>query len=157
MSLRNVPENIPALDNSETTVAASDRGLCSQIIPVFTPWAKKLADYLLQMGYPVVPMTYPVVEERPRIRVVIYARNMEEEIDSFTRELLAASSAIGSASGSIVCAGKIEALEAAGCCRYKVTFLSYMLVNCPVAWGRWSLCWTFTRVATVHMSYGCNQ
>jgi len=75
---------------------------------VFTPWARKLADYLLQRGYPVVPMTYPVVEkERSRIRVIIHAGNTEEEVDSFTSELLtwaaqqkSVSSTVGSASGS---------------------------------------------------------
>lgn len=71
-------------------VGVSRRGLCSPVIPVFTPYARRLADYLLQRGYPVVPMTYPVVEkERPRIRVIIHAGNTEEEIDSFTYELLA--------------------------------------------------------------------
>jgi len=53
-------------------------------------------------------MTYPVVEkERPRIRVIIHAGNTEEEIDSFTYELLTwaerqgrVSSLAGSASGS---------------------------------------------------------
>jgi 8-amino-7-oxononanoate synthase len=58
-------------------------------------------------------MTYPVVEkERPRIRVIIHARNTQEEIDSFANELLAwaerqerASLPIRSASSSVA-AGK---------------------------------------------------
>ena len=55
---------------------------------MFIPWARRLADYLLQRGYPVVPMTYPGVEkEWPRIRVIIHPGNTEEEINSFTYEL----------------------------------------------------------------------
>lgn len=106
IALRNVPETILALNKSDATVAVSDRGLFSPVIPVFTPCAGRLANYLLQRGYAVSPMTYPVVK-RPRIRVIIHAGNTEEEIDSFTNELLAWAerqesvfSPIGSASGS---------------------------------------------------------
>ncbi|KAI9455313.1 PLP-dependent transferase [Boletus coccyginus] len=108
ISLRNVPHTVLALDKPVATAVVSDRDLCSPIIPVFTPWARKLADYLLQRGYPVVPMTYPIVErDRSRIRVIIHAGNTEEDIDSFTSELLtwaeqqkSVSSIIGLASGS---------------------------------------------------------
>jgi 8-amino-7-oxononanoate synthase len=86
---------------------------------VFTPYAGGLADYLLQRGYPVVPMTYPVVEkERPRIRVIIHASNTEEEIDSFLNEILTwaerqvrASPPTRSASGSVA-AGKLAEARA---------------------------------------------
>jgi len=54
---------------------------------VFTPHASDLAEYLLQKGYGVSPLTYPVVK-RPRIRVIIHAMNTEEQIDSFINELL---------------------------------------------------------------------
>jgi len=102
MSFRNVPETILALDNPDATVVISDRDLCSPIIPVFTPWARRLADYLLQRGYPVVPMTYPVVaKERPRIRVIIHAGNTEVEIDSFIYELLTWAERQGRVSPSI--------------------------------------------------------
>lgn len=90
LALKNVPESILALDKSDATVAVFDHGLCSPIIPVFSPCATRLADYLLERGYAVVPMTYPVVEkDRPRIRVIIHAGNTEEEIDSFVNQLLA--------------------------------------------------------------------
>ncbi|KAI9455314.1 8-amino-7-oxononanoate synthase [Boletus coccyginus] len=117
ISLRNVPQTVLALDKPEATAVVSDRDLCSPIIPVFTPWAKRLADYLLRRGYPVVPITYPVVEkERPRIRVIIHAGNTEEEIDSFIYELLTwaerqrrVSSSIGSTTSSSMGAGASRA------------------------------------------------
>lgn len=82
-----MPEAVLALSKSDTALAVSDRTLCSPVIPVFTARAGRLADYLLQRGYAVTPMTYPVVN-RPRIRVIIHAGNTEEEINSFTNELL---------------------------------------------------------------------
>lgn len=88
VSLRNVPETILALSKSDTALAVADRALCSPVIPVFTPHARRLADYLLQREYAVTPITYPLVT-RPRIRVIIHAGNTEEEIDSFINELLA--------------------------------------------------------------------
>ena len=62
-------------------------------------------------------MTYPVVEkERPRIRVIIHARNTKEEIDSFINELLAwakrqerVSSPTRSVSGSVGAGKYVEA------------------------------------------------
>ena len=87
VALRKVPETILALNKSDATNPVADLALCSPVIPVFTPRARKLADYLLQRGYAVTPMTYPVVKQ-PRIRVIIHARNTEEEIDAFVSELL---------------------------------------------------------------------
>ena len=87
--------------------AFSDPGLCSPVIPVFTPGARRLADYLIEKGYAASPVSYPVVKSS-RIRISIHAGNTEEEIDSFTSELLAwaegqerISSTTGSASGSL--------------------------------------------------------
>ena len=62
-------------------------------------------------------MAYPIVEkERPRIRVIIHAGNTEEEIDSFTNEILAwaerqvsVSSPTRSASGSVGAGKCVEA------------------------------------------------
>lgn len=88
IALRNVPETVLALSNSDATLAVSERGLCSPVIPVFTPHAARLGEYLLQRGYAVTPMTYPVVKQ-PRIRVIIHARNTEVEIDAFVNQLLA--------------------------------------------------------------------
>ena len=106
IALKNVPETILALDKSDATAAVSDCGLCSPIIPVFTPRARSLADYLLKRGHAVSPLTQPVVK-RPRIRMSIHVSNTEEEIDSFINELLAWAkrqqsvfSLTGSASGS---------------------------------------------------------
>ncbi|KAH0834998.1 pyridoxal phosphate-dependent transferase [Lanmaoa asiatica] len=87
VALRNVPGAILALNKYDATAAVSDRGLCSPVIPMFTPCAGQLADYLLQRGHAVSPITYPAVR-RPRIRVIIHAGNTEEEIDSFINELL---------------------------------------------------------------------
>ncbi|KAG8216602.1 8-amino-7-oxononanoate synthase [Butyriboletus roseoflavus] len=87
IALRSVPETILALSGSGATVSVSDHGLCSPVIPIFTPYAARLADYLLQRGYAVSPITFPVVK-RPRIRVIIHAGNTVEEIDSFIDELL---------------------------------------------------------------------
>lgn len=86
-ALKHVPETILALDKSDAIVVIPDHGLCSPIIPVFTPKASELAEHLLQRGYGVSPLTYPVVK-RPRIRVIIHAMNTEEQIDSFINELL---------------------------------------------------------------------
>lgn len=75
------------LKKSDAAVRATDPALCSPIIPVFTPHAGKLADYLLEKGYAVTPMTYPVVKN-PRIRITIHAGNTEKEIDALMDELL---------------------------------------------------------------------
>lgn len=109
---------ILALDNSDTTVAVSDRNFCSSIIPVLTTWASRLADYLLEMGYPVVPMTYPgVVKEWPRIRVITHAGNTEGEIDSFIYErksilihIIHRKRQRQHGNGSTVCRGKSQKL-----------------------------------------------
>lgn len=60
----------------------------SPIVPVYTPLARNLADYLLERGYAVSPLTYPVVKI-PRIRISIHVSNTEQQIDSFINELLA--------------------------------------------------------------------
>ncbi|KAF8438893.1 8-amino-7-oxononanoate synthase [Boletus edulis BED1] len=89
ISLKNVPETILAIDVSDAAVAVSEScTLFSPIIPVYTPRARSLADYLLERGYAVSPLTYPVVR-RPRIRISIHASNTEEQIDAFVNELLA--------------------------------------------------------------------
>ncbi|KAF8438918.1 8-amino-7-oxononanoate synthase [Boletus edulis BED1] len=88
ISLREVPDTILSLDKSNEMIEVSYRGLCSPIIPVFTPRARSLTEYLLQRGYAVTSISYPATKTA-RIRVAIHARNTEEEIDSLVNELLA--------------------------------------------------------------------
>ncbi|KAF8553198.1 8-amino-7-oxononanoate synthase [Imleria badia] len=87
-ALKNVPETILAVDKFDTTVGVFDRALFSPIIPVYTPRARSLANYLLERGYAVSPLTYPVVKI-PRIRISIHVSNTEQQIDSFISEILA--------------------------------------------------------------------
>ncbi|KAF9240439.1 8-amino-7-oxononanoate synthase [Melanogaster broomeanus] len=84
-ALKYIPGGILSVDNSPSRT--HDSGLCSPIIAIFTPHAQNLADYLLNKGYGVTPMTYPIVK-RPRIRMIIHARNTEEDIDSFVNLLV---------------------------------------------------------------------
>ncbi|KIJ63830.1 hypothetical protein HYDPIDRAFT_112799 [Hydnomerulius pinastri MD-312] len=84
-ALRHVPDGILCLEPSSSVVENS--GPCSPIIPIFTPLAQNLADCLLEKGYGVTPMTYPIVR-RPRIRMIAHARNTEEDIDSFINTIV---------------------------------------------------------------------
>lgn len=99
VALKNIPESILALDDSDAMAVESAHGLYSPIIPVFTPRASSLAEHLLKKGYNASPLTYPVVR-RPRIRVVIHAVNTEEQIDAFTDELVAWAKSVSSSSKS---------------------------------------------------------
>ncbi|KAG9311546.1 8-amino-7-oxononanoate synthase [Chiua virens] len=101
IALRKVPETILTLgampDVMDASISSCDRGLCSPIIPVFTPHARRLTDYLLQRGYAAAAVTYPIVRQ-PRIRVTVHAGNTEEEIDALVNHIVAwANSAIFSA------------------------------------------------------------
>lgn len=87
-ALKDVPETVLAVDKFDATVAVFGRTLFSPIIPVYTSRARSLADYLLERGYAVSPLTYPVVK-MPRIRISIHASNTEAQIDSLIKELLA--------------------------------------------------------------------
>lgn len=117
IALRNIPAAILTLDKSDATNEVPDHALYSPIIPVFTPRVEKLADHLLQKGYAVTPITYPFVKQ-PRIRVIIHARNTEEEIDAFINELLTwaegqmcESASTGGANGSTGGGGVVRGCE----------------------------------------------
>ncbi|KAF9240438.1 8-amino-7-oxononanoate synthase [Melanogaster broomeanus] len=84
-ALKGIPGGILSVDNSPSRI--HDSSLCSPIIPIFTPLVRNLADYLLKKGYAVRPITHPIVK-RPRIRMIIHARNTEEDIDSFVNALV---------------------------------------------------------------------
>ncbi|KAF9220837.1 8-amino-7-oxononanoate synthase [Gyrodon lividus] len=87
-ALKRVPEGLLSVDNLFATVADShDSGLCSPIIPIFTPLAKSLADYLVEKGYAAVAITYPVVK-RPRVRLTLHVCSTEKDIDSFINALV---------------------------------------------------------------------
>ena len=88
MSLKSVPKTILAVDKPDATASFSDPGLCSPVIPVFAPSARRLAEYLVEKGFAASQVLYPLVK-RSRIRVSIHAGNTEEEIDSLANELLA--------------------------------------------------------------------
>ncbi|KAF8137119.1 8-amino-7-oxononanoate synthase [Boletus edulis] len=88
IALKHIPDTILAVDEPDASTAPSDRDLCSPIIPVLTPYAKRLGEYLLQRGYAVTPLPYPIVKSS-RIRVTIHTGNTEEEIDSFIGALVA--------------------------------------------------------------------
>ncbi|KAF9240610.1 hypothetical protein BU15DRAFT_73841 [Melanogaster broomeanus] len=83
--LKCIPGEILSVDNSPSRT--HDSGLCSPIIPIFTPLVQNLADHLLKKGYAVTPFTLPAVR-RPRIRMIIHAHNTEEDIDSFINTLV---------------------------------------------------------------------
>ncbi|KAF8838388.1 8-amino-7-oxononanoate synthase [Paxillus ammoniavirescens] len=84
-ALKRVPDGILCVDKS--TAETHDHGLLSPIIPIFTPRASNLTDYLLKKGYGATAMTLPVVK-RPRIRMIVHARNTEGDIDTFVNTLL---------------------------------------------------------------------
>ncbi|KIK81239.1 hypothetical protein PAXRUDRAFT_197988 [Paxillus rubicundulus Ve08.2h10] len=86
--MKRIPKHILSLDDSPLiTTGAHGSGLYSPVIPIFTPLAQGLADYLLEKGYGVTAMTFPVVK-RPMIRMIVHARNTEGDIDSFVNELV---------------------------------------------------------------------
>ncbi|KAF9220819.1 8-amino-7-oxononanoate synthase [Gyrodon lividus] len=86
--LKRIPDGILTVDNLFATVGDShDIGFCSPIIPVFTPHAGSLSDYLKERGYAAVAITYPVVK-KPRVRVSIHVRSTEADIDFFVNTLM---------------------------------------------------------------------
>ncbi|KAF8841080.1 8-amino-7-oxononanoate synthase [Paxillus ammoniavirescens] len=87
-AMEGIPKHILSLEDTHSmTTGVHGSGLYSPVIPIFTPLAQNLADYLLGKGYGVSAMTFPVVN-RPRIRMIIHARNTEYDIDSFLNELM---------------------------------------------------------------------
>ncbi|KIJ65414.1 hypothetical protein HYDPIDRAFT_174881 [Hydnomerulius pinastri MD-312] len=54
----------------------------SPIIPILSPLAMELADFLRTKGYGASYISIPIAPS-PRIRMIVHARNTEEEIDTF--------------------------------------------------------------------------
>ncbi|KAF8555764.1 8-amino-7-oxononanoate synthase [Imleria badia] len=107
VSLKNIPDTILAVDKPDAMAAFSDPCLCSPVILVFAPEARKLADYLIEKGYATTAISYPAVKSS-RIRISIHAGNTEEEIDSLANELLTwavRQERVSSTTGSAGCEG----------------------------------------------------
>jgi 8-amino-7-oxononanoate synthase len=69
-------------------VVESDITLFSPIIPICTPFALDLCDYLIEQGYFPKPIVYPVVPlEMERIRLCLHSFNTESEIDALVAAL----------------------------------------------------------------------
>jgi 8-amino-7-oxononanoate synthase len=87
-AMKRIPNHILSLEDSPSiTTGVHGSGLYSPVIPIFTPLAQSLAGHLLEKGYGVTAMTFPVVN-RPRIRMIVHARNTEDDIDLFVNELV---------------------------------------------------------------------
>ncbi|KAF8841560.1 8-amino-7-oxononanoate synthase [Paxillus ammoniavirescens] len=82
-ALKRIPDGILSVENlSSNTVVTRDLGLCSPIIPIYTPLANSLSDYLKLKGYSATATMYPIVKI-PRVRMSVHVSNKEEDIDSF--------------------------------------------------------------------------
>ncbi|KIJ15404.1 hypothetical protein PAXINDRAFT_169242 [Paxillus involutus ATCC 200175] len=68
-AMKRIPNHILSLEDSPSITTGS------------------LAGHLLEKGYGVTAMTFPVVN-RPRIRMIVHARNTEDDIDLFVNELV---------------------------------------------------------------------
>ncbi|KAH7924107.1 8-amino-7-oxononanoate synthase [Leucogyrophana mollusca] len=85
--LSQVPKDVLCLNESTVLQDVDNLELCSPIIPIFTPSPRSLVEFLWAHGYGATAFTIPVVK-RPRIRVIVHARNTEADIDCFVALLL---------------------------------------------------------------------
>ncbi|RPD54331.1 PLP-dependent transferase [Lentinus tigrinus ALCF2SS1-7] len=93
-ALRSTPAHILALP-SRLTPLDFPSDIVSPIFPILTSAPISLAKFLRDLGYAARPVPYPVVPRgQERIRVVIHARNTEEELEELIARLLEWSSAM---------------------------------------------------------------
>ena len=87
-ALANVPSHLLSL-HPHIKPSSFPTDIISPIFPVFTTAPIPLADYLRSLGYGTRPVPYPVVPRgQERIRIVVHARNTEEELDQLVEHLL---------------------------------------------------------------------
>ncbi|KAI6142645.1 8-amino-7-oxononanoate synthase [Pisolithus tinctorius] len=61
--------------------------LYSPVIPLLTPHAVELADYLIDCGYNAGAVTYPAVKVS-RVRMIVHAGNTQAEVDRFVEKVV---------------------------------------------------------------------
>ena len=87
-ALQSVPSHLLALP-SRSTPLDFPPDIISPIFPILTSAPIPLANFLRSHGYAARPVPYPVVPRgQERIRVVMHARNTEEEFDELIAHLL---------------------------------------------------------------------
>ena len=93
VALQSVPSHLLALP-PRTTPADFPSDILSPIFPILTTAPIPLGHFLCSLGYRTRPLPYPVVPRgQERVRVVMHARNTEEELDELIARLLEWSSA----------------------------------------------------------------
>ncbi|KAF8838386.1 8-amino-7-oxononanoate synthase [Paxillus ammoniavirescens] len=82
-ALKHIPEGILSVEHlSLETGVRRDLGLYSPVIPIYTPLAGSLSNYLLEKGYSASAITHRAVK-KPMVRMSVHVSNKEADIDSF--------------------------------------------------------------------------
>ncbi|RPD54350.1 PLP-dependent transferase [Lentinus tigrinus ALCF2SS1-7] len=88
-ALQYTPSHLLALP-ARSTPADFPSNVVSPIFPILTSYPIPLARFLRNLGYRTRPLPYPVVPRgQERVRIVMHARNTEEELDELIAHLLA--------------------------------------------------------------------
>ncbi|KIK74733.1 hypothetical protein PAXRUDRAFT_835909 [Paxillus rubicundulus Ve08.2h10] len=88
-ALKHIPEGILSVEHlSLETGIRRDLGLSSPIIPIYTPLARDLSDYLGTKGYGASTITYSVVK-KPLVPMSVHVSNKEADINSFIDAVVA--------------------------------------------------------------------
>ncbi|KAI6042012.1 8-amino-7-oxononanoate synthase [Pisolithus marmoratus] len=121
----NLPSTRPTDDALDRAAAKrqADLRLYSPVIPLLSPHAVDLADYLVNRGYNAGAITYPAVKVS-RVRPIVHAGNTEAEVDKFVETVVEWATA------------KIQATGLEGKRVGEVSGDGHENENCPVIRGR---------------------